>query len=771
MCQTLFWMKSLSLLFPNLDLNQYVVSDSRITLLESQDRKEVFHFFAPHQNEVLTVVYEKGTENGKAVLDINSLYQIRWKVVDGKPEGEYEVLKFCVCRCIGFINEDGSFDRQCYIECSSKSTMAVHCDPTTGNIIYRGGMGRTRFEREGFGAVYDGVSGNPLYFGVFYHNRLYRIYQKFINGEFMVEYAYEDDNTLLHSSQEGIARYIESHPAQPEGTIVYRGGFRPQPCLFFMRSGEGCEIRNGVTRYGIWRGDRCIEQWSTNMENVVFDCLKGYVARSAKDETPRVKDETDVVRGIDDGPIQLQKVPPYAEKLIKKADTMLDEVESPSPSNTIHPGPNSDVKSKPESTRSANPKPASTSNNVPKIVSSFIPGSSHFTPSASSSSLAPAPMSVPTSVPMSAPAPAPMSAPTPTPTPTPTPMPTPTPTPTPKPTPISAPTPATIVKPSTPPPPPPPPPFSNSVPFGSINHQFVPSNSASSILPPKPNTNSTFFPFTTKTEVVTPEEMNQPPQSANTVMKKSHEQVSPSPFVNGSTVLSESSLNSYFSNSNQQNASPNASVDPFIPNSRSSGGQSLSKSNSQSSIRSFESVDKSQSKAAIKPFMNVENPMASPFIPGSSHTSHFGSFIPSLRNNRSSPMNEQTQTPVNESTDEKDVVISSFRGFQQIRNMIVSLTVTGNCCNEPECNRFDLSMCANLKTIRIEDSCFRYVTEVSLKKMECLEELSIGMNCFQGIQNGVASKQFCLEENDSLLTLKIGANSFVDYDEFILRGS
>ena len=174
-------MKSLSLLFPNLDLSQYVVSDSKITLLESQDRREVFHFFSPHENEVLTVTYEKGTENGNAVLDIDTLYQITWKVVNGQPKGEYRVLKFCVCRCIGCINDDGSFDKQCYIECSSKSTMAVHCDPKTGNIIYRGGIGKTRFERAGFGAVYDGVSGNPLYFGIFHHNRLYRIYQKFIN--------------------------------------------------------------------------------------------------------------------------------------------------------------------------------------------------------------------------------------------------------------------------------------------------------------------------------------------------------------------------------------------------------------------------------------------------------------------------------------------------------------------------------------------------------------------------------------------------------------
>ena len=91
-------MKSLSLLFPDLDLNQYVVSDSKITVLESQDRKEVFHFFSPHQNEVLTIVYKEGTENGEAILDVDTLYQITWKIVDGKPKGEYRVHKFCVCR-------------------------------------------------------------------------------------------------------------------------------------------------------------------------------------------------------------------------------------------------------------------------------------------------------------------------------------------------------------------------------------------------------------------------------------------------------------------------------------------------------------------------------------------------------------------------------------------------------------------------------------------------------------------------------------------------
>ena len=771
MCQTLLRMKALPLLFPHLDLNQYVVSDSKITLLESQDRKEVFHFFAPHQNEVLTVIYEKGTENGHAVLDIDSLYQISWKVVDGKPKGEYEVFKFCVCRCIGFINEDGSFDRHSYIECSSKSTMAVHCDPTTGVIVYRGGMGKTRFEREGFGAVYDSVSGDPLYFGLFHHNRLYRIYQKFVHGEFMVEYAYEDDPILLHSNQEGIARYLEDHPAQPEGTIVYRGGFKPQPCLFFMRSGEGCETRNGVTRYGIWRGERCIEQWSTRFDSVVFDCVKGFMVKSAREETPREREGG--CEDVDGAVASRSMASAVVGQSIRKADAMADHASSADAftsgsgvksQNVAAP---SSVNAKPAAAPSSvNAKPVAAPSSVPAstlgIGSPFIPRSSSFIPGGSKSSSteavpapapAPAPVSAPISAPISAPVSAPISAPVSAPVSAPANEPTPT---------------STIANASTPPP------FiPNSSPFVPSNHPFVPSNSSSSVLPPKPNpsNNDNVSLFAARSEVVISEEMNHPSQSAVSALKKSHEQASQSPFVNGSTVLSESSLNSYFSNASQPNHSPCTSVDPFIPSFRPSGSQSLSKSNSQSSIHSSEGADKSQFKPAPKPFMNgFENSMTGPFIPGSSHASHFGSFIPSLRRNQSSPVSEQTQNPIDESANENDLIVSNLSRFQMIHDKIVTLTVTGNCCNEPECNCFDVSFCANLKSIRIADNCFQYVTKVSLKRMESLEELSIGANCFQGVQTRNESRCFCLEENDSLLTIKIGANSFVNYQEFVLRG-
>ena len=415
-------MKSLSLLFPDLDLNQYVVSDSKITVLESQDRKEVFHFFSPHQNEVLTIVYKEGTENGEAILDVDTLYQITWKIVDGKPKGEYRVHKFCVCRCIGYITEDGSFDKQCYIECSSKSTMDVHCDPTTGNIIYRGGMGKTRFERHGFGAVYDKVNGGPLYFGIFYHDRLYRMYQKFVNSDFMIEYAYDDDNELLNSNQEKITRYLDSHPAQPEGTVVYRGGFKTQPCLFFMRSGEGCEIRNGVTRYGIWKGMKCIEQWSTDFNNVTFDCLKGFVGKATKEELPMWKDNSEVVRVGREGstqqnPLQskteqpAQNIPAkmnaskpaaFSNPFIPSSSVNLPSVSSnvlksssPSVSSNVSP-PSSPI----VSSNVSPPHPPSVSTNVSppnplSVSTNVLPPN---LPSVSSNALPPNPLSVSTNV-------------------------------------------------------------------------------------------------------------------------------------------------------------------------------------------------------------------------------------------------------------------------------------------------------------------------------------------------------------------------------------
>ena len=600
-------MKSLSLLFPDLDLNQYVVSYSKITVLESQDRKEVFHFFSPHQNEVLTIVYKEGTENGEAILDVDTLYQITWKIVDGKPKGEYRVHKFCVCRCIGYITEDGSFDKQCYIECSSKSTMAVHCDPTTGNIIYRGGMGKTRFERHGFGAVYDKVNGGPLYFGIFYHDRLYRMYQKFVNSDFMIEYAYDDDNELLNSNQEKITRYLDSHPAQPEGTVVYRGGFKTQPCLFFMRSGEGCEIRNGVTRYGIWKGMKCIEQWSTDFNNVTFDCLKGFVGKATKEELPMWKDNSEVVRVGREGstqqnPLQskteqpAQNIPAkmnaskpaaFSNPFIPSSSVNLPSVSSnvlksssPSVSSNVSPPSSPIVSSNVSppnppsvSTNVSPPNPLSVSTNVlppnlpsvssnalppnppsvstnvspPNPPSAFIPASIHASPNASLISNVSSVNSVPIS----------------TPTPTPTPI--------------------TTIKPSS---------YSNSnsacffsrpnsiasapsfnsiAPMSSSSSQTGPSNPAPPMLSSKQSTESNPRSLTPSTEVVTSEEVNQQVNSSLPGLAKSTEHTSSLNLVNGSKRLSQESLDSYFSTSSQQNLPPPPPPPPSSSSSSFSG--------------------------------------------------------------------------------------------------------------------------------------------------------------------------------------------------------
>lgn len=197
---------------------------------------------------------------------------------------------------------------------------------------------------------------------------------------------------------------------------------------------------------------------------------------------------------------------------------------------------------------------------------------------------------------------------------------------------------------------------------------------------------------------------------------------------------------------------------------------SLIHGSSQSSIRSANSVEKNQSSLPRKPFINFDTPISGSFIPGSSQSSHFGIFTPSLNSSRASSINEQISNPMNELTGEKNLVISNLNMFQSINEMIVTITVVEGCCNDPSCTRFDVSTCLNLKTIQIGNNCFQNVTEFSLKKMESLTELTIGANCFRALERSHSTTQFYLEENDSLLAIKIGANSFEYYSDFILKG-
>ena len=269
--------KPLFQLFPDLGSSRYVVRDSEISVLDTGDRKEVFRFYEPHQQEVLTILYEKNTQNGLVTLDLDPIYQQTYKILNGRRTGQYAIYKFGVCCYMGWWKSNGDIDKQCYIEYTSKASMMVHCDPSTGAILYRGGMGKKPCEYEGFGVQYDLTSGKPLYYGLFHNNRLYRVYQRFLDDESMIEYGYKDDDLVMNSKQEELSEYLESKPQQPKGFIVYRGNYKPHPYLFFMRDGEGCETRNGVQRYGLWRKNKCVEEWTIDTSGLVFDHLRGYV--------------------------------------------------------------------------------------------------------------------------------------------------------------------------------------------------------------------------------------------------------------------------------------------------------------------------------------------------------------------------------------------------------------------------------------------------------------------------------------------------------------
>ena len=228
----------------------------------SQNRengKETVRFFSPHEYEYMTVTVENGFRNGPAVLYEHGFKKLEWTFKDGKRSGLFTVFKRGMRLFSGWWNEDGEWDSRYLVQYTPESIVFNQYHPTTGNLVYTGGMGDNPRVREGWGLTFDPVSGQPLEYGLFASNSLVRRYQRFEDDD-MFETSYEDDASILgRPSKEAIYRVRSS--MNVSSRVVYVGGYA-QKGVFMVRDGRGCEVTATGVVEGEWSLGEQTRRWA-----------------------------------------------------------------------------------------------------------------------------------------------------------------------------------------------------------------------------------------------------------------------------------------------------------------------------------------------------------------------------------------------------------------------------------------------------------------------------------------------------------------------------
>ena len=104
--------------------------------------------------------------------------------------------------------------------------------------------------------------------------------------------------------------------------------------------------------------------------------------------------------------------------------------------------------------------------------------------------------------------------------------------------------------------------------------------------------------------------------------------------------------------------------------------------------------------------------------------------------------------------------MSILRGSDEVTDLLI----VGGACPFANVTVFDLSVYPRLKSLRIGDYSFTHVNEVKLIRLNELESVEIGENCF--IERGYGNdpnRHFHLKSCPKMRELKIGSGSFSDY--------
>ena len=93
------------------------------------------------------------------------------------------------------------------------------------------------------------------------------------------------------------------------------------------------------------------------------------------------------------------------------------------------------------------------------------------------------------------------------------------------------------------------------------------------------------------------------------------------------------------------------------------------------------------------------------------------------------------------------------------------ILMKANVCNDPDINRWNLSMFPSLRVVVVGDNCLQQLKGLVIDGFKCLEKVEIGVNCCRREMNCRFEVSGC----EKLKRVAIGDGSFVNWNEFVMK--
>ena len=88
-----------------------------------------------------------------------------------------------------------------------------------------------------------------------------------------------------------------------------------------------------------------------------------------------------------------------------------------------------------------------------------------------------------------------------------------------------------------------------------------------------------------------------------------------------------------------------------------------------------------------------------------------------------------------------------------------------NVCNDPDINRWNLSMFPSLRVVIVGDNCLQQLKGLVIDGFKCLEKVEIGVTCCRREMNCRFEVSGC----EKLKRVAIGDGSCVNWNEFVMK--
>lgn len=167
-----------------------------------------------------------------------------------------------------------------------------------------------------------------------------------------------------------------------------------------------------------------------------------------------------------------------------------------------------------------------------------------------------------------------------------------------------------------------------------------------------------------------------------------------------------------------------------------------------------------------------QSPLPSPPIPRPNSTSTTNPSSSMLSNSNTIPLPPSPHTPHSYPPHpvgpNKRQIIQPFQAIVSVQNIVTSIRIPDNMCNQIELSSVDFSSIVNLSTISVGNNAFKNTKKVSFKGMKNLRSITIGMNSFSpaftgAIPNDPAHPELNIVHCPYLQQITLGPGSFACY--------